>query len=455
MFDTHIPAMVVQGFWLLAALVWFLRRNDELPLMISAFLFYVSSFRLFSLLQGWASLVNIQSFGFNSLNYYTGVEALELITLGESVLLLAYFFFQRQWLAPVAPRLNPYLAAWLKPKLLLFAFVAVPVALVCRVLADRAGETKSLAFEVSGYLYLFPLVLVSVIILMLILWKAGAFTTRSEKNVALAIVAFCAFLTYSPSSRFQFLGWMIAGTVILGSDRAGLRRATTLGAGILAALVMFAAAGALRTLYSSDEGLLVESDSRQTTFERFLSAEDANMLDGFSILQQVYPDMLPFSHGREHLEVLQRPIPRAWWPEKPVGGYMNKLGLTTAESSGTLGISPTLFGSFYAEGGVMGIVLLALVYGAILGKLVNASPRWTPFAAVLVRAVLCAWIVPLLRGGDLANIYSWFGMAFWPCLAVLWFNRRELFAPEPEDEPETETAAATETAPADHQPPAS
>lgn len=442
MFDSHYPAMAVQGFWLLAALVWFLRRNDELPLMISAFLFYVSSFRLFSLLQGWAGLVNIGNFGFASMNYESGVEALELITLGQSALLISYFLIQRRWLPPVAPRLDPELAAWLKPKLLLFAFVAVPVAVVCRVLAARAGETRSLAFEVSGYLYLFPLVLVSVVILMLLLWKSGAFITGLEKQMALGIVAVSAFLTYSPSSRFQFLGWMIAGTIIIGSDRIRWRRAALMGGGLVLAVVMFAAAGALRTLYTAEADLVEANDSRQTAWERFLSAEDANMLDGFALLKQVYPDMLPFSHGGEHLEVLQRPIPRAWWPDKPVGGYMNKLGLITAESSGTLGISPTLFGSFYAEGGVMGIVLLALLYGTVLGKLVNASPRWTPFAAVLVRAVLCAWIVPLLRGGDLANIYSWFGMAFWPCLAVLWFNRRLLFAPEVEELPDAEVMSA-------------
>ena len=109
---------------------------------------------------------------------------------------------------------------------------------------------------------------------------------------------------------------------------------------------------------------------------------------------------------------------------------MNKLGLITAESGGTLGISPTLFGSFYAEGGVPAILLLAAVYGAIFGKIVAASVRWTTFAAVLVRAILCAWMVPLLRGGDLPNIFSWFGMAFWPCLAVLWVQRRELFTPD-------------------------
>ena len=210
-----------------------------------------------------------------------------------------------------------------------------------------------------------------------------------------------------------------------------------MGTGILLTLTLFAAAGALRTAYAYTGD--IEEESRQTSFERFLSAEDANMLDGFTLLKQVYPDMLPFGYGQEHFEILLRPIPRAWWPEKPVGGYMNKLGLTTAESGGTTGISPTLFGSFYAEGGVPAILLLAAIYGAIFGKLVAASVRWTTFAAVLVRAILCAWMVPLLRGGDLPNIFSWFGMAFWPCLAVLWVQRRELFTPQlvpkPEEEP--------------------
>ncbi len=128
----------------------------------------------------------------------------------------------------------------------------------------------------------------------------------------------------------------------------------------------------------------------------------------------------------EHLEILLRPIPRSLWPEKPVGGYMNQLGLITADTGFTLGISPTLFGSFYAEAGLMGIAVFSSVYGAILAAIVRYTARLQLFAGVLIRAILCASLIPLLRGGDLPGIYAWIGMAFWPCFLLLWLKRSDL-----------------------------
>ena len=156
------------------------------------------------------------------------------------------------------------------------------------------------------------------------------------------------------------------------------------------------------------------------------------MLDGFVLLRQVYPEMLGYSYGGEHLEILERPIPRAWWPDKPVGGYMNKLGIITADSGFTLGISPSLFGSFYQEGGLVGVVLLSIIYGFGFGRLVSFSTRIVPLAGLLLRGILAAAIVPLLRGGDLPGIYAWFGMSFWPCLLILWLGRHDFFARIPD-----------------------
>jgi hypothetical protein len=154
------------------------------------------------------------------------------------------------------------------------------------------------------------------------------------------------------------------------------------------------------------------------------------MLDGMVLVLQVYPAMLPYSYGGEHLEILERPIPRALWPGKPVGGYMNKLGLTSVDTGFTLGISPGLIGSFYAEGGLIGVVICSVIYGYGLGWLIAGSDRITPLAGALIRAICCASLIPLLRGGDLAGIYAWIFMSFWPCFLLMWVRRRELFGPK-------------------------
>ncbi len=279
-----------------------------------------------------------------------------------------------------------------------------------------------MAFEVSSYLSLFSMSLVGVAILITALWKSGAFQAQGERLGAMLLVLAIFYLTFQTGMRFQFLGWFVAATIILSSGLSFARRAQVLAIGLAGAVGLFSVAGALR----NTEDPTVEL--QQSAWERFAFAQDANMLDGFVFLRQVYPQQLGYSYGREHLEIFERPIPRAWWPDKPVGGYMNKLGLITAESGFMFGISPSLFGSFYQEGGLVGVVLLSMIYGFGFGRAVSFSTRIVPLTGLLLRGILAAAIVPLMRGGDLPGIYAWFGMSFWPCFLLLWLRRREFFA---------------------------
>ena len=212
--------------------------------------------------------------------------------------------------------------------------------------------------------------LVGIAILIATLWKSGAFHTGGGRFVASLLFIAIIYLTFQPSMRFQFLGWFVAATIILSSGLSFVRRAQVLVIGLVGAVSLFAVAGALR----NDEESTAELE--QSAWERFAFAEDANMLDGFVLLRQVYPERLGYSYGGEHLEILERPIPRAWWPDKPVGGYMNKLGIITADSGFTLGISPSLFGSFYQEDGLVGVVLLSIIYGFGFGRLVSFSTAY-------------------------------------------------------------------------------
>jgi hypothetical protein len=213
----------------------------------------------------------------------------------------------------------------------------------------------------------------------------------------------------------MFLGWMIGGTYIISTFWFGRKRFPILLAGAVITLTLFGVAGAMR---NQDQAATVAAG-----IERTESAEDANMLDGLVLLMQVYPKMLPYEYGMGHIEILERPIPRAWWPGKPAGGYMNKLGIFDAGSAGTVGISPTLFGSFYQEGGWVAVFIFSVIYAWALAWIVRYSCKLRPLFEVLIRACLLGGMVPLLRGGDLPGIYAWLGMAFWPVLLFMWWNR--------------------------------
>ena len=418
--------------WILLGVLWVVRKHDEIPLLISTLLFYVFTFRFWALLMGWTLPVDISNFGFDPVDVEGALDVQAVATLGETVLLSVYMLAQRRRIDVPHTLASPELLGWLKPRVVALGVICILVSLLARRSVEvQIASGKSMAFEVSSYLSLFSLSLVGVAILIAALWKSRAFYLGGESFLAALLFVAIIYLTFQPGMRFQFLGWFVAVTIILSSGQSVVRRAQVLAIGLVGAVGLFAVAGALRNA----EDPTVELE--QSAWERFAFAEDANMLDGFSLLRQVYPKLLDYSYGGEHLEILERPIPRAWWPDKPVGGYMNKLGIITASTGITLGISPSLFGSFYQEGGLIGVVLLSIIYGFGFGRLVSFSTQIVPLTGLLVRGSLAAAVIPLLRGGDLPGIYAWFGMSFWPCLLLFWLRRREFFARIPSRQPFT------------------
>jgi hypothetical protein len=418
-----IALSLCQIAWIVFGVLWVARRHDEMPLLIGVVLFYVFTFRFWALLLGWASPMDLTNFGFDLLDSGTALEVESIAVLGETVLLSVYMLAQRRRIDVPDQLASPELLGWLKPRVVALGVICIFVSFLARhSVGFQLASGRSMGFEVSSYLILFSLSLVGVAILIAALWKSRAFQTGGERLGASLFFVAIIYLTFQPSMRFQFLGWFVAVTIILSSALSFVRRAQVLVIGLVGAVCLFAVAGALRNA----EDPTVELE--QSAWERLAFAQDANMLDGFALLRQVYPQLLDYSYGSEHLEIFERPIPRAWWPDKPVGGYMNKLGIITADTGFTLGISPSLFGSFYQEGGMVGVVLLSIIYGFGFGRLVSFSTRIVPLAGLLLRGMLAAAIVPLLRGGDLPGIYAWFGMSFWPCLLLLWLGRHDFFA---------------------------
>jgi hypothetical protein len=412
-----------QIVWIVLGAIWLGRRRDEIPLITSLLLFYVFTFRFWALLEAWTGPVNLSNFGFESVDLENALSVQRLALLGESVFLGVYMLAQRRAIKVPKNVASGELLRCLRLRLFAMALFCIPIAIFSRVaVRAQVASGKSMGFEISSYMILFPLALVGIAILLAALWKAGGLQTPGQRFLAALLFGLIAYLTFQPSLRFQFLGWLLAATIIFSSGQSLARRATVATTGGALAIALFTAAGALRPSEAAEEGF------EQQAWERFAFAKDANMLDGFVLLRQVYPAMLDYSHGREHLEILERPIPRSLWPDKPVGGYMNKLGIVTADTGFTLGISPSLFGSFYQEGGWLGIVLFSVLYGFAFAILVRFSMSILPLTGLIIRGMACAALVPLLRGGDLPGIYAWFGMSFWPCLLLFWLRRREFFA---------------------------
>ena len=410
----------VQIGWIIISGFWMLRRNDEIPLLISFLLFYVTGYRYWAVEIGLNTWVNLSQFSIGPLTQPEALNALLYLTLGQSCLLIAYLWHQKYKIPVVKfAELTPFLV-WLRPKVIIFGLFCLPLVVLIRgIVVSQLRAGKSLAFQVSGYLYQFPLVLIGISTLIMCLWQFGGLSKLWHKVAAISILVVVANLTFQVSGRFQLIGWLATAGVIFSSSFKPGRRLWLLGGFLVAAVSIFAIAGALR-------GHVAGVNLQAAALSRFIGAEDANMLDGFVLLRRFIPDIVPYRLGMTHFEILLRPIPRALWPGKPVGGgYMAQAGLSSADEGYTLGISPTIFGDFYSEGGIIAMIFLSIIYGITLAKLI----RWTlwlqTFAGVLVRAIICAALVPVLRGGDLAGIVAWLGMAFWPCFLLLWIKRKE------------------------------
>jgi hypothetical protein len=93
---------------------------------------------------------------------------------------------------------------------------------------------------------------------------------------------------------------------------------------------------------------------------------------------------------------------------------------------GSVGISQSLYGTFYGEGGVVGIIILCVIYAFLLNALISRSIRYNSDVRHLIKGAAIASIIPLLRGGDLPGIYAFIGMSFWP--VILFTFRYSTFA---------------------------
>jgi oligosaccharide repeat unit polymerase len=407
----------IQLGWIAVGLYWFMRRADEIPLLTAVLTGYISGYRYWSVTSGRDQWADISNLGYEPVNSVQALSALNLMVLGECVFLVAYLLTQKRAFPPAQFQFSPEFSRWLRSRLFLACLCLIPlVKFVEHSLGQQLAEGKSMAFQISAYLYLFPWVASSLAILLVALWRYADWRDGG-RWIAVVLVVVLFYMTYGSTGRFKFLSWIVASGVILSAPYRPLIKLAVMGGGVAAAVVVFAIAGAQRQE--------IQFDQKAVVWERLVTAEDANMLEGF-VFVQAGVAKLGYRYGGEHLEILYRPIPRTLWPGKPVTSYMLRLTGQDEARGGTLGISPSLFGSFYMEGGVTGIILLSVIYGWLIGTLVRWGAGLHPFAAILLKGLLCACMIPLLRGGDLPGIYAWFGMAFWPFLLLFWFKRKQL-----------------------------
>lgn len=405
------------------SLVLFFIKNDEIPMLLVLF-FYTSGLSRYNLVVSggdrWVQVAYAKNI-FN-LTDELGLQALNYFFYGTAAFSIFYFVLSMFRNSPKTFRDDPdLLDGFLRRDQLLivglFLFIS-SVSFYARLSFSSSfiSSGGSIAFGGSYYLML-GFGLGGVITLMYLVFRMyDKQRNLLTKLIFASIIAFAASMTYSTTGRFQFLSWSITIGVIFVGDKNPFYKLRIYVIGGLVVALAFGLAGVMRR---TDTRQMSTFQKLTLAWQRNKSTEDATMLDGFMMVLQVYPQHLNYHFGTEHLEILYRPIPRSIWPDKPLGGYANKLGLNDNMSGGSVGISQSLYGTFYGEGGVTGIFILCFIYSFLLNRIMVYSLKFNSDIRHLVKGITIASLVPLLRGGDLPGIYAFIGMSFWPVFYIL------------------------------------
>ncbi len=375
------------------------KKKCEIPFFLALFNIMVE-YRLISLQLGYGHWVNFD-YGISlKFNYEIAYAVSDLIALGTTIMMYCFIFFYRQ------PKrlLNDsdyYLGKYTLSKK---SYIVVGL-IVFSIFQLTLGKSIS-----DNFVFLAKVGNNSFIILLFLITIFTKSKNRATKIFFYALFIAMAYISYSPRLRFQFLGWMIPIAYYLTRDVKSSRKVTFLLIGIVLTLIVFSSAGVLRNK-KMDEMSFKElvSDS----FQRMLIADDINFIDGFMMMYQIYPDYLDFDYGKEHLDVVLRPIPRWLWKDKPLAGWFQNYSAKYGTNMTTIGFSPTVWGVFYAEMGVIGVILFSIIWAWWLAKLYSyfrsfASSLW----GILVGIMLAA-MIPLFRSGDLAGDVLLIFLSYW------------------------------------------
>jgi hypothetical protein len=407
---------------LLLAIRHYFRFNDEFLFLPVLFFYFTGITRYQAVLAGksnWVSVAYTRNI-FTEMTFEKALWALGLFFLGTFLLSVSYSWHNNRLSYPDVVDDDDTFKTFIQEKRRLIFWLFVFFVVLNTVFKGLISGPLSLG---NSYFFLFGMAIAGLVLLAFVVYKSYNFHENFyTKSLFLVLMIWGMYISYDPALRFQFISWMVALGILMTRKYTPLQKSKYYAIGGAGLLLFFALAGVARTYNLSQ---LTWSQRFHLVSARNESKGDQNMLDGFMMVLDVYPQNLNYSYGMEHVEILLRPIPRQLWPGKPLGGYHNKLGLNDP-TRGTVGISQTIYGSFYGEGGVIGIIILSILYGLLFVKLFRYAIRFESDMKWLLKGIIIASFIPILRGGDLPGIVAFIMMSYWPVLVVVWMYNRWL-----------------------------
>ncbi|HTE12042.1 MAG TPA: oligosaccharide repeat unit polymerase [Chitinophagaceae bacterium] len=392
---------LILAFNAAAAIYFFIKKKSEVPLFLVLFNIFVE-YRLVSLRAGYTDWVSFEYVIPFKWNFNIAYKVSDLILLGNSIMIYCFMYFFKP---PV--KIND-------SNNLLYAFVRSKKKHIIYGLVIFTVSSFVLKGSNSAYAGLTKLGTTSFIIFFFLLIVADKKSKKKDTSFSIFIFLFLAYITYDTAMRFQFLGWMIPIGYYLTRDIKPSKKVVFSLAGIFVIMVVFSAAGVLR--YKKLSEISIGSLYKES-LERLKISDDINFIDGFMMIYQVYPEELPYEYGQEHLNILLRPIPRSLWPGKPLASWVRNVearhGWVNEDSAG---FSPTIWGVFYAEGGVPGVIFFSILWSWLLAYLYRSFSYFSSDLSAFLIGIILVCMIPIFRSGDMAGDFAIVIMSFWPMI---------------------------------------
>lgn len=161
------------------------------------------------------------------------------------------------------------------------------------------------------------------------------------------------------------------------------------------------------------------SDSTSATFKR------SDFIHQFAHIYSLTPSVIPYQYGGTYSFFLVSFIPRIIWPEKPVTNtntfYGITYGITSKEGAERSNFGISLVGESFINFGVLGVVLVMTLQGAVFGFLESlfAGPK-SGAGGQAVFLACSIWFLngvgssaEILFGGIIQNLIAGSALLFW------------------------------------------
>lgn len=395
---------------MVVAVYYYLKTTCEIPIFLALFNALVH-YRIITLELGLSEFVN---FDYNIDFVFTLDLAYQIswyILIGTSVLMYAFIIVY-----------NPSVKYFKDNDVYLKDFLELKKKYIVAGLVSFTLFQLFLSNNISdGYGNLSKLANSSFILLLFMLYYFTDTKKIQLKVIYLIAFLFIGYVTYSPSLRFQFLGWMIPMGYFMVYKIKPSIKLWLMAAGVFVILVIFSTAGVMRYNQLSD---MSAEEIYEESYERMQVSDDVNFIDGFMMMYQIYPNYLDHTYGIEHLNILLRPIPRTIWEDKPLAGWFQNYQAKYNTNRMNVGFSPTLYGVFYGEFAEEGIVIFSILWAFFLSWLYRSLTIYQSKLSYLLIGILLTSLIPVFRSGDLAGDFAIVLMSYWPIIVFVYQYKR-------------------------------